>query len=132
MHAAALLDRRIVDIPDVTDAPAEFATGARSGKMRVKAPTIGKSISRTLGIVSKASTAGESSTPLIHTASSFPSFSAPTASVPAKDKNVAVSELTPPLPRIFSAKYRAPLPIGPTLMRLPLSCEMRSMGSVAE
>jgi GAF domain-containing protein len=30
MHSAALLDRRIVDIPDVADAPAEFAGGARN------------------------------------------------------------------------------------------------------
>ncbi len=30
MHGAALLDRRIVDIPDVADAPAEFAAGARN------------------------------------------------------------------------------------------------------
>jgi len=30
MHSAALLDRRIVDIPDVRDAPAEFAAGARN------------------------------------------------------------------------------------------------------
>src|SRR4029077_4363130 len=30
MHGAALLDRRIVDIPDVTDAPAEFDAGAKN------------------------------------------------------------------------------------------------------
>jgi class 3 adenylate cyclase len=30
MHGAALLDRRIVDIPDVADAPAEFAAGAQN------------------------------------------------------------------------------------------------------
>jgi signal transduction histidine kinase len=30
MHGAALLDRRIVDIPDVTDAPAEFLAGAQN------------------------------------------------------------------------------------------------------
>src|SRR6185312_679039 len=30
MHGAALLDRRIVDIPDAADAPAEFAAGARN------------------------------------------------------------------------------------------------------
>ncbi len=30
MHGAALLDRRIVDIPDVTDAPAEFAAGGQN------------------------------------------------------------------------------------------------------
>lgn len=30
MHGAALLDRRIVDIPDVADAPAEFAPGAQN------------------------------------------------------------------------------------------------------
>ena len=30
MHGAALLDRKIVDIPDVEDAPAEFAVGARN------------------------------------------------------------------------------------------------------
>ena len=30
MHGAALLDRRIVDIPDATDAPAEFAAGAQN------------------------------------------------------------------------------------------------------
>ena len=30
MHGAALLDCRIVDIPDVTDAPAEFAAGAQN------------------------------------------------------------------------------------------------------
>ena len=30
MHGAALLDRRIVDIPDVADAPAEFAAGGQN------------------------------------------------------------------------------------------------------
>jgi hypothetical protein len=30
MHGAALLDRRIVDIPDVADAPAEFVAGAKT------------------------------------------------------------------------------------------------------
>src|SRR5687767_15478652 len=30
MHGAALLDRRIVDIPDVADAPAEFEAGAKN------------------------------------------------------------------------------------------------------
>jgi class 3 adenylate cyclase len=30
MHGAAILDRRIVDIPDVVDAPAEFSTGAQN------------------------------------------------------------------------------------------------------
>ncbi len=30
MHGAALLDRRVVDIPDVADAPAEFAAGAQN------------------------------------------------------------------------------------------------------
>jgi len=30
MHGAALLDRRIVDIPDAADAPAEFAAGAQN------------------------------------------------------------------------------------------------------
>jgi class 3 adenylate cyclase len=30
MHGAALLDRRVVDIPDVADAPAEFAAGGRN------------------------------------------------------------------------------------------------------
>ena len=30
MHGAALLDRRIVDIPDVADAPAEFFAGAQN------------------------------------------------------------------------------------------------------
>jgi two-component system NtrC family sensor kinase len=30
MHGAALLDRRIVDVPDATDAPAEFAAGAQN------------------------------------------------------------------------------------------------------
>jgi signal transduction histidine kinase len=30
MHGAALLDRRIVDIPDVADAPAEFVAGAQN------------------------------------------------------------------------------------------------------
>src|SRR5687767_9083199 len=30
MHGAALLDRRIVDIPDVVDAPAELAVGAQN------------------------------------------------------------------------------------------------------
>jgi GAF domain-containing protein len=30
MHGAALLDRRVVDIPDVADAPTEFASGARN------------------------------------------------------------------------------------------------------
>ena len=30
MHGAALLDCRIVDIPDVADAPAEFAAGSRN------------------------------------------------------------------------------------------------------
>jgi class 3 adenylate cyclase len=30
MHGAALLDRRIVDIPDVADAPAEFGAGAQN------------------------------------------------------------------------------------------------------
>jgi two-component system NtrC family sensor kinase len=30
MHGAALLDRKIVDIPDVTHAPVEFAAGARN------------------------------------------------------------------------------------------------------
>jgi len=30
MHGAALLDRRTVDIPDVADAPAEFAAGAQN------------------------------------------------------------------------------------------------------
>src|SRR6185295_4572925 len=30
MHGAALLDRRVVDIPDAADAPAEFAAGAQN------------------------------------------------------------------------------------------------------
>jgi len=30
MHGAALLDRRIVDIPDVADAPAEFSPGLKT------------------------------------------------------------------------------------------------------
>src|SRR5262249_46316645 len=29
MHAIAILDRRIIDIPDALEAPAEFATGAK-------------------------------------------------------------------------------------------------------
>src|SRR6516225_8148829 len=68
----------------------------------------------------------------IHTASTLPSFSASTAVAAMKGNSVAVSEFTPPLPRICSAASRVPLPAGPTAMRLPLSCDSRSNGSFEE
>src|SRR5262245_37721312 len=93
----------------------------RSGKIRVKASAIGKLIMRTLGFWRNDLTAVASGAPRIHTASTLPSFIASTAAVPAKGKNVAVSEFTPPLPRICSADVRVALPSGPTAMRFPMS-----------
>src|SRR5262249_38624734 len=67
-----------------------------------------------------------SGAPMIHTASTLPSFIASTAAGPAKGKNVAVSEFTPPLPRTCSAEDPVALPSGPMTMRFPFSCDSRS------
>jgi hypothetical protein len=112
--------------------PCGNTSRARSGKIRVKASAIGKLIMRTLGFWSNDLTAVASGAPMIHTASTWPSFIASTAAVPAKGKNVAVSEFTPPLPRTCSAEARVPLPSGPTAMRFPLSCDSRSNRSFEE
>jgi len=52
----------------------------------VKASAVGKLIVRTLGSCSKDPTAGASGVPAIHTASTFPSFSASTAADAAKGR----------------------------------------------
>jgi hypothetical protein len=57
--------------------------------MRVKASDIGKLIGRTLGFRRNDWTAVDSGTPMIHTASTWPFFSASSAVDPAKGKNVA-------------------------------------------
>src|SRR6516164_6229161 len=95
--------------------------------MMVKASAVGKLMRRTLGFSRRERTAGPSGAPLLHTTSTLPSFTASTAADPAKGSSVAVSEFTPPLPSICSAEARVPLPIGPTAMRFPFSCESRSL-----
>src|SRR5271166_3063556 len=109
--------------------PCGNTSRASSGKIRVKASACGKLIRRILGFRMNEWTADASGAPTTHTTSTLPSFIASTAADPAKGNNVAVSEFTPPLPRICSAEARVPLPTGPTAMRFPLSCDSRSNGS---
>ena len=80
--------------------PCGNTTRASAGKIRVKASAFGKLIMRRLGFPRNEWTAVASGAPRIHTASTLPSFIASTAADPAKGNNVAVSEFTPPLPRI--------------------------------
>src|SRR6516162_3172499 len=91
-------------------------------EIRVKASDMGKLIGRTLEFLRNDWTAVASGTPIIQTASTCPSARALSAADPANGRNVAVSEVTPPLPRTCSAVCRVALPTGPTAMRLPLSC----------
>src|SRR6516164_5195096 len=73
--------------------PCGNSSRVRSGKIRAKALAVGKLIMRTLGFWSNDLTDVESGAPTIQIASTVPSFIALTAAVPAKGKNVAVSEI---------------------------------------